>query len=249
METNGDYKAQPGSQSMNSYQLDFNIKKIVLLSWRWRPLSHSRPFFQDSTSHLLRCHFSQLFCRCLCSFGDFVGILGPVVVHMWLNTNVRLRAICFCTTHSGWTTMCRCRLGSALFVVAANHRFPGSSVLIYNHRKVTGFSCAAVHLPSAQPCRQVLQITASSSILSNDPVLNQVPYRSLHVIYVSTADISLIVSGPPDATQEHSAVVYFLQERELCDSRQTRFNWLTRKWTGRSWGGRNARNIIKDWQH
>lgn len=76
-----DYKAQPYSTSMNSYRFDFNVKKkkrkCVLLSWRWRPVSHSRPLF--TIQHLIRYGVTLV--------GSFAGaaarlvtvrLLGPV---------------------------------------------------------------------------------------------------------------------------------------------------------------------------
>lgn len=169
---------------MSSYRFDFNVKKkkkkSVLLSWRWRPVSHSRPFF--TIQHLIRygvtlvSSFAGAAARLVT-----VRLLGPVGVYMWLNSNVvKLWVICVCTTHNRQTMMCRCRHGNAFGYHCGQPQISrGSSVLIYNHKKVTGFSCATVHLPSAQPCRQVLSTTASSSILSNSPVLYQCPSGSL----------------------------------------------------------------------
>lgn len=73
-----------------------------------------KALFHDSASHSLWCHFSRFFCRCCCSFGDCQIIRPPLVVYMWLNSNVvKLWVIRVCTTHSRWTMMCRCHHGNA----------------------------------------------------------------------------------------------------------------------------------------
>lgn len=81
--------------------------------------------------------------------------------------------VCAQGTVDGQRCVARCH-GYALLIVVANRRFRGSSFLIYNHKKVTGFSCAAVQLPSAQPCRQVSSI--ASSILSQQSSSLSAPF-------------------------------------------------------------------------